>query len=113
VEGLSSSIRSNTKVSSSMAKASLLEAQRVERELRLMIEGWFGMLKRCNTIIDKKFVHLDEELDKVMALVGEKIQSGMEDLSSQLSEALEIEGRHYGVLGRDVEMLKSQLETSQ
>jgi hypothetical protein len=70
-------------------------------------------LERSNTIIDKKFMSFKEELDKVMALVGEKIQSGMEDLSSRFSEALELEGRRYGVLARDVELLKSQLETPQ
>jgi hypothetical protein len=45
--------------------------------------------------------------------VGEKIQSGMEDLSSKFSEALEVEVRHYGVLAGDVKLLKSQLEASQ
>jgi hypothetical protein len=85
----------------------------VEKELRPMVEGWFGKPERCNTIINRKFVLLEEELDRVMALVGEKIQSGLEDLSSKFSEALEVEGRHYGVLARDVELLKSQLETSQ
>jgi hypothetical protein len=113
LDGLTQSIQSNTKFASSVSRASLMEAQCIEKELRLMIEGWFGKLERCNTIINKKFVNLEEELDKVVALVGEKIQSGMEDLSSRLSEALELEGRWYGVLARDVEMLKSRLETSQ
>jgi SMC interacting uncharacterized protein involved in chromosome segregation len=113
LEGLAQSIQSNAKVASSMLKASILEAQQVERELRPMVEGWFGKLGRCNTIIDKKIIRLEEELDKVMAFVGEKIQSRMEDLSSKFSEALEVEGRHYGVLARDVKLLKSQLETSQ
>jgi hypothetical protein len=44
LEGLAQSIQSNAKVASSMLKASILEAQQVERELRPMVEGWFGKL---------------------------------------------------------------------
>jgi BMFP domain-containing protein YqiC len=96
VEGLAQSIQSNTKVSSSMVKASLLEAQQVEKELRPVIKGWFGKLEQNNTIINRKFIHLDEGLDKVMALVEEKIQSRMEDLSSKFSETLEVDGVRLG-----------------
>ena len=53
---------------------------------------------------------MEEELDKVVALVGEKIQSRMEDLCTQFLEALEVKGRCYRELSRGVELLKSQLE---
>ena len=45
-----------------------------------------------------------------MALVGEKIQSMMEDLCTQFLEALEVKGRCYRELARGAELLKSQLE---
>jgi hypothetical protein len=107
MDGLAWSIRLNAAVAASSSWGSLGEAHRVEWELRPITEGWFGKLERCNTIIDKRFILFEEELDKVTALVGEKIQSGMEDLSSKFSEALEAEGRWYGVLARDMELLKS------
>jgi hypothetical protein len=56
---------------------------------------------------------LEEELDRVMALVGKKIQSGMEDLNTRFAEALELEGWRYGALARDMELVKSWLETAQ
>jgi hypothetical protein len=78
-----------------------------------LIKGWPGKFSRINDIIDKKIVQFEEELDKVMALVGEKIQSGMEDLNTRFVEALEVEAVKYGVLSRDMELVKSRLETAQ
>jgi hypothetical protein len=93
--------------------AALLEVQRVEKELHSLIEGWPGKLSRISNIIDKRVVWFEEELDRVMALVGEKIQSGMEDLNMRFAEALEVEGVKYGVLSQDMELVKSKLETAQ
>jgi hypothetical protein len=59
-----------------------------------MIEGWFGKLEYCNTIVDKKFIHLEEELEKVVALVGEKIKVKFREFSNQFLEAMEVEDAH-------------------
>jgi hypothetical protein len=56
-------------------------------------------------------VKLDEELDRVMALVEEKIQAGLDDLSAKFEEVLDAEGERYGVLARDMELVNSHLET--
>jgi hypothetical protein len=58
-------------------------------------------------------VRLDKELDRVMALVGEKITVGMEELRAQFLEALGVEGRRYGVLARDMELVKLWLVMAQ
>jgi hypothetical protein len=63
----------------------------VESNLRLMIEGWFGKLERSNTIINRKFIHLDKELEKVIALVREKIKAKFSEFSDQFMEAMETE----------------------
>jgi hypothetical protein len=113
VDGFMSLLCSQTGVTAASSCAALCEVQRVEKELHLLIEGWYGKFKKVNNIINKKIIRFEEELDRVMALVGEKIQSVMEDLSTQFNEALEVEGQRYGVLARDMELVKSQLETAQ
>jgi hypothetical protein len=52
-------------------------------------------------------------LDKVTALVGEKINASVEELKAEFLEAFEVEGRKYGVLARDMELVKSRLKTTQ
>jgi hypothetical protein len=109
VDGFVLLLCSQTGVAAASSRAASFEAQRVEKELHLSVEGWHGKFERVNDIIDKKIVWLEEELDRVMALVGEKIQSGMEDLNTRFVKVLEIEERRYGVLARDMELVKSQL----
>jgi hypothetical protein len=113
VDGFVSLLRSQTGVMAASSRVALFEAQRVEKEFCPMIEGWYGKFEKVNDIIDKKIIWFKEELDRVMALVGEKIQSGMEDLNMRFAEALEVEGVRYGVLVRDMELVKSWLETAQ
>ena len=43
----------------------------MEKELRPVIKGWFGKLEQNNTIINRKFIHLDEGLDKVIVIAVE------------------------------------------
>jgi hypothetical protein len=91
----------------------LFEVQRVEKGLHPMVEGWYGKFEWVNDIINKKIVRLEGELDRVTALVGEKVQSGMDELNERFAEALRVEGVRYGVLAWDMELVKSQLETAQ
>jgi hypothetical protein len=113
VDGFVLLLHSQTGVAVASSHAALLEVQRVEEELHPLIEGWYGKFERVNTVIDKKIVWVDEELDRVMALIGEKIQSEMEDIKTRFQEALDVEGQRYGVLARDMELVKSRLETAQ
>jgi hypothetical protein len=84
----------------------------VERELHPMIERWFGKLERHNMIIDKKFIHLDEELEKVVALVGEKIKVKFGEFSQQFMEAMEVEDVHKEAMEAKIVELEGKLETS-
>jgi chromosome segregation ATPase len=110
VDGLAQSIQSNTGISSSQSHAALLEVQRVEKELPPMIEGWFGKLEQCNTIIDKRFIHLDEELEKVITLVREKIEAKFREFSEEFMGAIEIEEAHKVALEAKVSSLEENLE---
>jgi hypothetical protein len=46
---------------------------------------------RTGDIIDKKFVQMDTELEKVIGLVGEKIEKEMGKLATNFSEVMEVE----------------------
>jgi hypothetical protein len=54
-------------------------------------EGLLGKFAWNNKIIDKKFVQLDTELEKVVDLVGEKIKKEVGDIAHDFGEAMEIE----------------------
>ena len=68
-----------------------VEIQQVQRESRKEIEGMFAKFECVNTIIDKKTIRMDKELDRVVALVGEKIDAKIREITSDWVEALEIE----------------------
>ena len=68
-----------------------MEIQRVQQETRGHLDGLFKKFKKVNNIIDKKIVHQDEEMDRVVELVGQKIDTKMGELSNDLMEAMEIE----------------------
>jgi hypothetical protein len=68
-----------------------MEIQRVQQESWKEIKGLFSKFERVNQIIDKKTVCMDEELDRVMALVGERIDAKIGEITSDWVEALEIE----------------------
>jgi hypothetical protein len=113
VDGMVSSIRSVSSLSTTNARALGLEIQRVQGESRMQLDGFFKKFERMNEILDKKTVCMDEELDRVTALVGEKIEAGLAGLKAEFQEALEAEGRRFGLLARDLELAKSRLETAQ
>ena len=67
------------------------EIQQVQRESRREIEGMFSKFKRVNQIIDKKTMRMDKELDRVVALVGKKIEARVGEMTSDWLEAMEAE----------------------
>jgi hypothetical protein len=67
-------------------------------------------LEQCNTIINKKFVFL-EELDKVVALAGEKVESKLGEIARDFTEAMEIKEAHHVELEEKIANLTSHLET--
>jgi hypothetical protein len=69
----------------------LAEVQRGQLEVRGLVENLNQKFVWVNDIVDKKIVQMDEELDRVVGLVGEKIDAKMGKFSRDLMEALEIE----------------------
>jgi hypothetical protein len=67
---------------------------------------------RINEVIDKKMVRQDKELDRVVGLVGEKIDMKMGEFSSDLMEALEIEENRRKDLETKVAFLEEKLVNS-
>jgi chromosome segregation ATPase len=67
------------------------EVLKVCQEGRAQHEGCLGKIERIGDLIDKKIVHMDEELDKVVGLIGQRIDSKFGEFSSDFMEAMEIE----------------------
>jgi chromosome segregation ATPase len=84
VDGMVSSIRSMSSLSASNARSLGLEIQRVQGESRMQLDGFFKKFEWMNKILDKKTMRMDEELDRVTALVGEKIEAAVTNLVSRL-----------------------------
>jgi hypothetical protein len=77
------------------------EIQRVQWESQKEIKGMFSKFEQVNTIIDKKTICMDKELDRVMALVWEKIDAKIGEITSDWVEALEIkENRRKDLEGK-------------
>ena len=85
------------------------EIQRVQRESRKEIEGMYSKFECVNAIIDKKTVRMDEELDRVVALVGEKIEVRVGEMTSDWLEAMEIEERRRKDLEGKVAFLEEKI----
>jgi hypothetical protein len=68
-----------------------LEIQQVQKESREGYESLLGKFARNNDIIDKKFIQLDTELERVVDLVGEKIKTKVGSIASDFAEVMEIE----------------------
>jgi hypothetical protein len=87
-----------------------LEIQRVQRESHADHECLLGKFVRTNDIINKKFVQLDMELEKVVDLVGQKIKTGVGSIASDFAEATEIEETWFASAEAKVMALEEKLE---
>jgi hypothetical protein len=90
----------------------LVEVQRGQLEVHGLAENLNQKFVRVNDIVDKKIVWMDEELDRVVGLVGEKIDVKMGEFSSDLMEALEIEENKRKDLEAKVAFLEEKLVNS-
>jgi hypothetical protein len=88
------------------------EIQRVQQETHGPIEGLFQKFEKVNSIINKKIIHQDEEMDKVVELIGQRIDVKMGEFSSDLMEALEIEENRRKDLEAKVAFLEEKLVSS-
>jgi hypothetical protein len=65
-----------------------LKVQQVQREARADHKSLLGKFATNNTIIDRKFIWFDEELERVVDLVREKIKTEMGSIASDFSEVM-------------------------
>jgi hypothetical protein len=86
------------------------EIQRVQGEARQDHESLLGKFAANNTIIDRKFVRFDKELERVVDLVGQKINRKLSKFSSDFMEAIEIEENQRKDLEEKVTALETRLE---
>jgi chromosome segregation ATPase len=89
-----------------------LEVLRVRQEGRSQYEGCLGKVERIGDLIDKKIVHMDEELDKVVGLIRQKIDAKFGEFSSDFMEAMEIEENQRKALEEKVAFLEEKLTDS-
>jgi hypothetical protein len=81
-------------------------------EVRELAEDLNRKFVRINEVIDKKMVRQDKELDRVVGLVGERIDVKMGEFSSDLMEVLEIEENRRKDLEAKVAFLEEKLVNS-
>jgi chromosome segregation ATPase len=110
INGFIESVRKVSSISDTNSRSLGLEIQRVQWETRGHFEGLLQKFDKIDSIIDKKIVHQDEEMDQVMDLVGQKIDAKMGEFSSNLMEALEIEENRRKDLETKVSGLEERLE---
>jgi hypothetical protein len=81
-------------------------------EVRELAEDLNRKFAWINEVIDKKMVRQDEELDRVVGLIGEKIESKFSDFSDQFMEAVTAEEARRVALEEKVTFLEEKLTDS-
>jgi hypothetical protein len=72
-------------------------------------ESLLGKLARSDDIIDKKFVQVDTELEKVMGLVGDKIEKEVGKIATEFAEAMDFEEEWRATSEAKVASLETRL----
>jgi hypothetical protein len=83
-----------------------LEVNNVWTQLLDMNPSLLVKFKRNSTILDKKFIHLDKELEKVVRLIGEKIEAKFGEFSNKFLEVMGIEDTCWSALEERVTALE-------
>jgi chromosome segregation ATPase len=91
VDGFVSSLRTYNNQYTTSHWALFQEMHQHQREARADHESLLDRISRTGDIIDKKFVQLDTELEKVMGLIGDKIEKEVGKIATEFAEAMEVE----------------------
>jgi hypothetical protein len=83
-----------------------------KREARADHKGLLAKLARTDEIIDKKFVQVDTEMDKVVGLIGERIDTKFSDFSDQFMEEVVAEEARRVALEEKVAFPEEKLTNS-
>jgi hypothetical protein len=112
VDGQHATIRRMSSLHETHTRFITSEVLKVRQEGRSQYEGSLGKIERIGDFIDKKIIHMDEELDKVVGLVGQKINAKFGEFSSDFMEAMEIEESWRKDLEAKVAFLEEKLTDS-
>jgi hypothetical protein len=80
-----------------------------KREARADHESLLGKFARSGDIIDKKFVQVDTELEKVVGLVRDKIEKEVGKIASEFAEAMDVEEEWRATSEAKVASLETRL----
>ena len=89
--GCHAEVRRAGSLSESHSQSLGFEIKKVQQEAWKEIEGLFSKFEKVNQIFDKKTVHMEEELERVVSLVDGKINVKIGEITANWVEALEIE----------------------
>jgi hypothetical protein len=113
VDGFIGSLHRVGNTASMDIKAVMTEVQKNRVEVNRQIKSWSGRFERNNKIINKKFVHFDEELEKVVGLVGERIDAKMGEISGDFLEVMEIEEARWSSSEVKIAALEEKIKVLQ
>jgi hypothetical protein len=110
VDGFVSSLRTYNNQSTTSHQALFQEMHQHKREARANHESLLGKFARTGEVIDKKFVQVDTELEKVVGLVGDKIEKEVGKIATEFAEAMEVEEEWRATSESKVVSLEARLE---
>jgi chromosome segregation ATPase len=91
VDSFVSSLRTYNNQYTTSHRALFQEMHQHKREARADHKSLLGKLARTGDVVDKKFVQVDAELEKVMGLVGDKIKKEVGKIATEFAEAMDVE----------------------
>jgi chromosome segregation ATPase len=110
IDGFVSSLRTYNNQYTSSHRSLFQEMHQHKREARTDHESLLGKFARTDEVIDKRFVQLDNELEKVVGLVGDKIKKEIGKITTEFAEAMEVEEGWRATLESKVVGLEARLE---
>jgi predicted transcriptional regulator len=112
VNGFVSSLRTYNNQSTSSHRSVFQEMHQHKQEARADHKSLLGKFARTSDVIDKKFVQLDTELEKVVGLVGDKIEKEVGKIATEFAEAMEVEEEWRATSESKVVDLEAKLEAA-
>ena len=110
VDGFVSLLRTYNNQFTSSHWSLFQEMHRHKQEARADHKSLLGKFARTSDVIDKKFVQLDTELEKVVGLAGEKIERDLTRLTEGFVEAMEVEEERRATTESKVVALEAKLK---
>jgi hypothetical protein len=110
VDGFMSSLRTYNNQYTSSHRSLFQEMHRHKQEAHADHESLLGKFARTDEVIDRRFVQLDNELEKVVGLVGDKIEKEVGKIATEFAEAMEVEEEWRATSESKVVGLEARLE---